>query len=277
MKNSIFFAFVVAFTLQNANAIDSIFVQSSPGVRNFMVLWQGQFKKDSKLSRIYSDYAQIDSVLLGPLDNSKKWFTSAYADRCTQIKLNTNYLVLSQATELDTFKNLYGDCKDILSDTPENRKKLSKKWNETVVVNKFANKLEPAKRKASILEEKKSFDSAYEYVVIKATVKSLDFINEETNIKADAIQPDTVLLGKIPFKGSYWLYSPDLCPNVAAGEYLVLLKAGESGPVMWGKCPPLKDTPENRKKLTEEWEKCQTWAKTPNRQPPPDGQFCGEK
>ena len=127
---------ILIFTLQNVNAKDTVFFNSSSEYRSF-ALWQGQIKLDSNKEEKHSGkyYMQTDSILFGDLYQEIGYASFMY--RTCSLKLNTDYIFLLKVLKLGTVKHFDGNCEDILPKTQKNRQKLIKKYKETIVVYKY--------------------------------------------------------------------------------------------------------------------------------------------
>jgi hypothetical protein len=156
-----FLAFMVAFALQNANAGDTIYLKHP--LKHSYILWRVQFYQDPmkptiKNFAIAADIeidslfiGKIDSVLRGDFFTNEKWtfYLTKKEMEKRNIKRNTGYLVLSsglsrlKASECIWSNFLHIEREELFPDTPENRKKLSKKWDETTVIYKYPEPIKP--------------------------------------------------------------------------------------------------------------------------------------
>jgi len=246
-------------------------------------------------------YMIVDSVLREDFYTDRKWRISIKTRYAPEFesKLNAYHLLLAEASCSDSASicklSFPGEGDSIFPDTQENRNKLSRKWDETKVVYVKEPKYKKELKYTDIGERYKMLDSLgyipdniYEHVLIKVTIK-----NPKPKNGFDELIADTVLLGEVPKiglselitdktllkevpKGFKWYYNTSRCPNVAAGEYLVLARIGNinKSSNMSSKCP-VKDTKKNRQQLSEEWKKCQIWGKLKNRRKPVGKTFCG--
>jgi len=147
--NSIFLAFIAIFASQNANAGDTVYCDNP--LNESYVLWRVQFWQDPLRPTIknyaFKSHIEIDSLFIGKIDSvlrgdffvDEKWRFHLNQKEMEKfnIKRNTGYLILAKPIRLK-----YGNVldiprkEDIFPDTPENRKKLSKKWDETIIIYK---------------------------------------------------------------------------------------------------------------------------------------------
>ena len=137
MRNLNLICLIFIFVLQNANARDTLFFDKP--LKESFILWRVQFQPNG--------YLKIDSVLRGNYFVKEEWKVAAFSYIMQEkfigledstIKINTNYLLLARANRL-TYQNVIfirGFC-CVFLDTPKNRKMLSKKWDETVIIYKY--------------------------------------------------------------------------------------------------------------------------------------------
>ena len=128
---------ILIFTLQNANARDTVYFQDGDPSSLYFVLWSVQFQPNKYG---YMD-VKIDSVLRGEYFINEKWIAPPWVMHKkyiegTNIKMNTNYLVLTKVTRLTGGNILSAMEGDIFLNTSKNRKELSKKWDETIFIYK---------------------------------------------------------------------------------------------------------------------------------------------
>jgi len=135
--NLTFLVFIAVFALQNANAGDTIYYTNQ--LRDSYVLWRVQFQPKGPKWPSYLNI-KIDSVLQGSFFIDEKWETSTIGEKFPgefNIKMDTSYLILAKAVRFK-YANILNIMKEnIFSDTPENRKNLSKKWNETTIIYEY--------------------------------------------------------------------------------------------------------------------------------------------
>jgi len=166
----IFIAFISVFALQNANAGDTLYLGNP--LTEAYVLWRVHFQPDPLWSERRGSgelRVKIDSVLRGNFFINEEW--RGFIDRETieksNIKLDTSYhLILIYVVRLKrdncTWRNSVHIREEyIFPDTPENREKLSKKWDETTVIYKDPKPREPDGPIPGIMSSNRKTDPTY--------------------------------------------------------------------------------------------------------------------
>jgi hypothetical protein len=136
VKSFIFIFLIFILALQSTNAGDTIFIYGSPKTRSF-ALWTGQIKENPKenTTGLNKYLLQTDSILFGDFfkEIERMYPTTMLYEACS-LKLNTDYIILSEVIKVETFKSFNPFSENILQNTPKNRQKKIKKYKNTKVI-----------------------------------------------------------------------------------------------------------------------------------------------
>ena len=133
----IFVIFILEFfTFQNSYSEEPRIIKGvNPLIRRY-VLWKVYTQPLDSNTEMY---VTVDSVL--KTDSiykdfyiKEKFRIPKRAEEENKLKSNTYYIVLAMAAYEEQKKNFFLFVFDILPDTPENRKMLSEKWDNTKVI-----------------------------------------------------------------------------------------------------------------------------------------------